>query len=106
MRVTYKRTSRIIINVQIHNTFWRCLWCNGYHCRKWTYQLKFKSLARLLAFCISLIPWERYEYSYSFSLSDFNYMATSVEEGKLWIQTRKKLRLKTNLTFHPADVEL
>ena len=22
---------------------WSCLWCYGYHCRKWTRQLEFKS---------------------------------------------------------------
>ena len=27
-----------------------CVWCNGYCCRKWTWQPKFKSSMRLLAF--------------------------------------------------------
>ena len=42
---------------------WFCLWrhslYNGYHCRKWTRQPKFKSWMRLLAFHMVLIPWEK-----------------------------------------------
>ena len=33
-----------------------CLWCNGYHRRKWTQQLEFKSWTRMIAFHIALIP--------------------------------------------------
>ena len=36
--------------------FWRCPWCNGYRCRKWTQQHEFKSWTRLIAFYIALIP--------------------------------------------------
>ena len=35
---------------------WRCPWCNGYHCRKWTWWHEFKSWTRLIAFHIALIP--------------------------------------------------
>ena len=34
----------------------RCSWCNGYHCRKWTRRLEFKSRTRLSAFHIAQIP--------------------------------------------------
>ena len=35
---------------------WRCPWCNGYRCRKWTRRHEFKSWTRLIAFHIALIP--------------------------------------------------
>ena len=35
---------------------WRCPWCNGYCRRKWTRRHEFKSLTRLIAFHIALIP--------------------------------------------------
>ena len=35
---------------------WRCSWCNGYPCRKWTQRLEFKSWTRMIAFHIALIP--------------------------------------------------
>ena len=38
------------------NRIW-CLWCNGYHHRKWTRQHEFKSWTRLIAFHIALIPF-------------------------------------------------
>ena len=31
-------------------------WCNGYRLRKWTRRHEFKSLTRLIAFHIALIP--------------------------------------------------
>ena len=34
----------------------RCLWCNGYRCRKWTQRCEFKSWTRMIAFHIALIP--------------------------------------------------
>ena len=37
-------------------TLWRCPWCNGYRCRKWTWRHEFKSWTRLIAFYIALIP--------------------------------------------------
>ena len=33
-----------------------CPWCNGYCCRKWTRRHEFKSMTRLIAFHIALIP--------------------------------------------------
>ena len=33
----------------------RCPWCNGYHCRKWTWWHEFKSWMRMIAFHIALI---------------------------------------------------
>ena len=33
----------------------RCLWCNGYHWRKWTWWPNFKSWTRLFAFHVTLI---------------------------------------------------
>ena len=33
----------------------RCLWCNGYRRRKWTWRHEFKSWTRLIAFHIALI---------------------------------------------------
>ena len=40
-------------------------WCNGHRRRKWTWRHKFKPWTRLIAFHITLIPWERYESNYS-----------------------------------------
>ena len=34
----------------------RCMWCNGYRRRKWTWWHGFKSWTRLIAFLIALIP--------------------------------------------------
>ena len=34
---------------------WRCPWCSGYRCRKWTRQHEVKSWTRLIAFHIALI---------------------------------------------------
>ena len=36
--------------------FRRCLGCNGYHHRKWTWRREFKSWMRMIAFHIALIP--------------------------------------------------
>ena len=36
--------------------WWMCLWCNGYHRRKWIRRHEFKSWTRLIAFHIVLIP--------------------------------------------------
>ena len=35
---------------------WRCLWCSRYRRRKWARRYEFKSLTRLIAFHIALIP--------------------------------------------------
>ena len=35
---------------------WKCPWCNGYCRRKWTRRHELKSLTRLFAFYIALIP--------------------------------------------------
>ena len=40
----------------ITHLFGKFPWCNGYHCRKWTWRHKFKSWTRLIAFHIALIP--------------------------------------------------
>ena len=74
----------------------RCAWCNGYRCRKWTRRYEFKSWTRLIAFHIALIPlgkvwiqlfslqlWVNSRADCFFSLGE----ATSLGEGKLWIQT-------------------
>ena len=76
--------------------FWRYLWCNGYRCRKWTQRYEFKSWTRLIAFHIALIPlgkvwiqlfflqlWVNSRADWFFSPRE----ATSLGEGKLWIQT-------------------
>ena len=34
---------------------WRYFWCNGSHCREWTWQPKFKTWTRLFAFHVVLI---------------------------------------------------
>ena len=39
----------------ITQIWWRCPWCNGYRCRKWTRRHEFKSWTRLIAFHIVLI---------------------------------------------------
>ena len=38
---------------------WRCLWCNGYCCRKWAQRHEFKSWKRLIVFLIALIPFRK-----------------------------------------------
>ena len=45
-------------NRAIHTVLikWRCSWCNGYHCRKWTQRPEFKSWTNLFAFHIMLVP--------------------------------------------------
>ena len=66
-------------------------WCNGYRPRKWTRRHEFKSWTRLIAFHIALIPlgkvwiqlWVNSRADWFFSLGE----ATSLGEGKLWIQT-------------------
>ena len=35
---------------------WRCPWCNGYRCRKWTRRHEFNSWTKLIALHIALIP--------------------------------------------------
>ena len=70
---------------------WRCPCCNGYRRRKWTWRYEFKSWTRLIAFHIALIPsgkvwiqlFSLQANSRFFSLNE----ATSLGEGKLWIQT-------------------
>ena len=72
---------------------WRCPWCNGYRRRKWTRWHEFKSWIRLIAFHIALIPMNPIilpptmskivGQTRFFSLGE----ATSLGEGKLWIQT-------------------
>ena len=42
--------------ISIWLSTWRCPWCNGYRCRKWTRRHEFKSWTRLIAFHIALIP--------------------------------------------------
>ena len=39
---------------------WANIWgeCNGYHCGKWIWWLKFKCWTRLFAFYIALIDWK------------------------------------------------
>ena len=74
----------------------RCPWCNGYCRRKWTWRHEFKSRTRLIAFHIALIPlgkvwiqlfslqlWVNSRADWFFSHGE----ATSLGEGKLWIQT-------------------
>ena len=80
------------------NILWRCPWCNGYRRRKWTRRHEFKTWTRLIAFHIALIPLGKvWIQLFSpplamgkivgqtgfFSLGE----ATSLGEGKLWIQT-------------------
>ena len=75
---------------------WRCLWCNGYRRRKWIRQHEFKSWTRLIAFHVALISlgkvwiqlfslqlWVNSRADWFFCLGE----ATSLGEGKLWIQT-------------------
>ena len=88
-------------------------WCNGYHCRKWTWLHKFKSWRRLIAFPIAvnalgksmnliilLQAMVNSRADWLFSLG----MGTSIGERKLWIQTCQTL-LKKGLVSHPAGVE-
>ena len=42
--------------ITVFEGIWRCPWCNGYHCRKWTWRHEFKSSTRLITFHIALIP--------------------------------------------------
>ena len=79
-------------------TYGRCPWCNGYRRRKWTRWYEFKSWPRLIAFHIALIPLGKDRLF--FSLGE----ATSLREGKLWIQTFK-LRLKIDLVSYPTRAE-
>ena len=71
-------------------------WCNCYRRRKWTRRHEFKSWTKLIAFHIALIPlgkvwiqlfslqlWVNSRRVWFFSLGE----ATSLGEGKLWIQT-------------------
>ena len=77
---------------------WRCPWCNGYHHKIWTWRYEFNSWTRLIAFHIALIllgkVWIQLfslqlwvlpivGHTRFFSLGE----ATSLREGKLWIQT-------------------
>ena len=74
----------------------RCPWYNGYRRWKWTRQHEFNSCTRLIAFHIALIPLGKV-WIQLFSLqllvkSRTNWFfcldeATSIREGKLWIQT-------------------
>ena len=75
----------------------KCPRCNGYRRRKRTRRHEFKSWTRLIAFHIALIPlgkvwiqlfiqlllWVNNKADWVFSLDE----ATSLGEGKLWIQT-------------------
>ena len=74
----------------------RCPWCSRYRRRKWTRRHEFKSWTRLITFQIALIPlgkvwiqlfslqlWVNSRTDWFFSLGE----ATSLGEGKLWIQT-------------------
>ena len=40
----------------ISTALWRCLWCNGYRRRKWTWRHEFKPWTSLIACHIALIP--------------------------------------------------
>ena len=63
------------------------IWCNGYRRRKWTRRHEFKSWTRVIAFHIALIPLGKV-WIQLFSLRLWvNSRATSLGEGKLWIQT-------------------
>ena len=74
----------------------RCPWCNGYRHRIWTRRSEFNSWTRLIAFShstntlgkvwiqlFSLQLWVNSRADWFFSLGE----ATSLGEGKLWIQT-------------------
>ena len=69
-----------------------CPWCNGYRRRNWTRRHEFKSWTRLIAFHIALIPlgkvWIQL-LSLQLWVNKFFSLceATSLGEGKLWIQT-------------------
>ena len=71
-------------------------WCNCHRRRKWTWWHKFKPWMRLIVFHIALIPLGKVISNYS--PSSYRYIvgqtrffslveATSLGEGKLWIQT-------------------
>ena len=93
---------------QLHHE--RCPSCNGYRCRKGTQRHEFKSWTRLIAFHIALIPlgkvWIQYSpSSYGLIVGQTGFFslgeATSLGEGKLWIQTR----LKIDFVSDPARAE-
>ena len=77
---------------------WRCLWCNGYRRRIWTRRHEFKSWTWLIAFHIALIPlgkvWIQI-FSLQLIVGQTRFFslgeATSLGEGKLWIQTCQTL---------------
>ena len=70
-----------------------CLGHNSYHHWKWIQQPKFKSLIRLFAFYIALIPlgkiWIQLVSSHLIvsQIGLINLGMTTRQEGKLWIQT-------------------
>ena len=64
-----------------------CPWCNGYRLRKWTRRHEFKSLTRLIAFHIVLIPLGRV-WIQLFSL-------------QLWVNSRADWVLQPWRTFYP-----
>ena len=69
----------------------RCLWCNGYHCWKWTRWPEFKTWTRQFAFHIALILLGKVCIQlFSLQLGLFNLgIATGLREAKLWTQTNK-----------------
>ena len=87
----------IIKSRWLHRINRRCPWCNGYRSRKWTQRHEFKSWTRLIAFHIALIPLGKV-WIQLISLPPYGSIvgqtrffslgeATSLGEGKLWIQT-------------------
>ena len=44
------------IHTHIYINNCKCPWCSVYYCRKWTWQNKFNSWMKLIAFHITLIP--------------------------------------------------
>ena len=84
------------VHVVVICSYRRCSWCNGYRLRKWTRRHKFKSWTRLIAFHIALKPLGK-EWIRLFSLQLWvnsraglvlqPWRATSLGEGKDWIQT-------------------
>ena len=83
--VTYNRVQVLSIPI-----LWRCPWCNGYRRRKWIQRHEFKSWTRLIAFHIALIPlgkvWIQL-FSLQLWVNSSLNEATSLGEGKLWIET-------------------
>ena len=96
-----------------HSSRYSIAWCNGYRRRKWTRRHEFKSWTKLIAFHIALIPlgkvwiqlfslqlWVNSWADWIFSLGE----ATSLGEGKPWIQTCQT-PLKNDLVSYPAQAE-